>query len=140
MRTISADLNTHKQGRVTTLTRCVKIKRTDGVIICYTLFDSDITIDIGDGDGSQTYTTVFSPMTSAIVSASGLTADNLSITGPLLEDSIDATDLRAGRYDFAEVTIFEVNWADLTQGSMILFFGWWGSTAATLFSRAVAQS
>lgn len=125
-RTISNGLNTHKQGAVTTMTRCAKIKRRDGTIFAYTLLDVDLTIDAGDGDGSSTYASVYGPSISAIVSAVGLQPDNLTITGPLSSSAVDAADLRAGLFDFAEVTIFECNWADLTQGISILFFGYWG--------------
>jgi uncharacterized phage protein (TIGR02218 family) len=125
-RTISAGLNAHKQEPVTTLTRCAKIKRTDGEIFAYTLLDQDVTINISDGDGSITYQSVLGPTISAIVAASGLQPDNLAITGPLSDDAIDSPDIRAGLYDFAEVTVFECNYEDTSQGASILFYGHWG--------------
>lgn len=115
-KTVSSDLATHKGKALTTLARCVKVKRTDGTILGFTTVDKELSIDLSDGDGSITYSpeTALSP--SAISSSADLAPESMSVLGFLDADAITDEDIRAGRYDFAEVVFFEVNYEDLTQG------------------------
>jgi uncharacterized phage protein (TIGR02218 family) len=57
---------------------------------------------------------------SAIHGIADLSVDNLDIESALNSDTLDAADLRAGLWDGAEVEIFLVNWATLSQGKIIL--------------------
>ena len=47
--------------------------------------------------------------------AVGLAVDNLEVTGALSSASLAEDDLAAGLYDDAEVEIFRVNWADVSE-------------------------
>jgi hypothetical protein len=125
-RTIDADYNTHLQGAVTTTTRCLKIKRTDGEIFAFTKLDADLSINLGDGDGAVTYTAGNSGRLSAVEHVAGLSPDNFSIDGVLSDDAISMEDLRAGLFNSAFYTLFECNYEDLTQDPLILQTGWLG--------------
>lgn len=56
----------------------------------------------------------------AIKSGADLSVDNLDVDGFLDDDALKAEDLTAGRFDGAEIDIFLVNWADLSQGRVLL--------------------
>lgn len=122
-RTVPAALETHFQEPVTTRTKCLKIKRTDGQIFAFTQFDQDLTINISDGDGSVTYKSTEPVEVSAFAHVAGLRPDNFSIAGALSSDFIDPADLRAGLFNSASYTIFELNWANLTNGVTVLGTG-----------------
>jgi hypothetical protein len=128
-RTIDSDYQTHLDGHVTTTTRCLKIKRTDGEIFAFTQLDADLDIDLGDGDGEITYKSTEPVEVSAFSHVAGLRPDNFSISGALSEDYIDPADLRAGLFNSASYTLFECNWSDLTQDPLILGAGTLGEVS-----------
>lgn len=68
--------------------------------------------------------TGFTP--TAIASTGTLSVDNLDVEGMLDASAITEADLLAGKYDFAEIEIFMVNYADLSQGTLKLRRGWLG--------------
>ncbi len=123
MRTISSELKTHIEGEVTTLATCWKLTRRDSEVYGFTSHDMDILFD------SVTYkaATGFTP--SSIQSSVALNVDNLDAEGMLSDDGITEADIMAGKYDFAEIEIFQVNYADLTQGSLKLRRGWLGEVS-----------
>lgn len=120
MKTISNSLAAHIVGEVTTLATCWKLTRRDGAILGFTEHDADIVVD------SITYKAAsgFSP--SAIQNTASLSVDNLDIEGMLSESSITEADILAGRYDFAEIEIFMVNYNDISAGKLKLRRGWLG--------------
>ena len=120
MKQISSGLTAHIAGEVTTLATCWKLARRDGVIFGFTDHDSDISYS------GVTYqaSTGFTP--SAIESSSSLSIDNLDVEGMLSAGNITEADIMAGRYDFAEIEIFQLNYQDTTQGSLRLRRGWLG--------------
>jgi uncharacterized phage protein (TIGR02218 family) len=62
----------------------------------------------------------------AIRSTADLAVDNLDFESVFADEGITEEDLRAGRYDFAEVPTFLVNYENLTQGILKLRHGWLG--------------
>lgn len=120
MKIISNALQTHIQSEVTTLATCWKLTRSDASVLGFTDHDSDITFN------SVLYkaSTGFTP--TSIASSDSLSVDNLDVEGMLASGSITEADIIAGKYDFAEIEVFMVNWSDLTQGSMALRRGWLG--------------
>jgi uncharacterized phage protein (TIGR02218 family) len=62
----------------------------------------------------------------AIRSTADLAVDNLDVESVFSDDGITEEDLRTGRYDFAEVRMFLVNYQDLGQGILKLRRGWLG--------------
>lgn len=123
MKPISVALQAHLDGELTTLAYLIKITRTDGVIKGFTTFDRDLTIS------SVTYKAHGALTPSALESTSGLSTDNLEVTGILNSDDITAGDIEAGLYDHARIDVYACNWADLTQGTVQLRRGWLGQVA-----------
>jgi len=58
-----------------------------------------------------------------VVTGNAFNPDTLDIGGDNSSAGITAADLRAGKWDFASFVLFAVNYADLTQGTMILRTG-----------------
>jgi len=120
MKTISSGLAAHLAGEVTTLATCWKLTRTDGSIMGFTDHDQDIVVDAV----SYVAASGFTP--TAIENQARLAVDNLDVEGMLDSGNITEADIMAGKYDFAEVEIFMVNYTDLTQGTLPLRRGWLG--------------
>src|SRR2546421_726909 len=123
MKQISSQLAAHIAGEVTTLATCWNLTRRDSTILGFTDHDQPIIFD------SITYkaATGFTP--SAIQNTGTLSVDNLDVDGMLSSGSIIEADILAGLYDFAEIEIFQVNYADLTQGALKLRRGWLGEVS-----------
>ena len=120
MKSVSPALASHLAGAVLTMTTCWKLKRTDGLVMGFTALDQDLLFDLGDGDGPVTYRAATGFVRSNLQGLVGFAADNVDVTGVLDSAAITAEDIRAGRYDFAEIKIFEVNYRDLSQGALKL--------------------
>ncbi len=117
---ISGAMDAHLAGAVTTLATCWKITRTDGVILGYTDHDGSMTIS-----GVQ-YKAATGFYRTAITTSAASSVDNLDVQGFLDDASIKEVELRNGAFDYAQIEIFAVNWADLTQGIIKLRFGYFG--------------
>jgi uncharacterized phage protein (TIGR02218 family) len=104
MRTIDPDLAAHLAGGVTTLCRCWRLERADGVVLGFTDHDRDISFD----------GVVYEPESgfdaSEDTAATGFAVGGLEALGALTSDRLDGDDLAAGLYDNAEVRVFLVNW------------------------------
>ncbi len=114
MRPITPNLTAHLQGEVTTLATCWKITRTDGVVKTFTDLDSDIVF------ASLTYLSIAGFTPSSVETKDNFSVDNVEVQGMFQSGYITAPDLLAGKYDFAEVEIFIVNYMDISQGRMLL--------------------
>lgn len=123
MKTVSGGLGTHVQQQVTTLATCWKITRKDGNIFAFTDFDKDLTI------GGIVYLSSTGYSRTAIASNSNLSVDNLNVDGMLDSNNITDADVRAAKFDYADVEIFAVNWSDLTQGILKLRKGTFGEVS-----------
>jgi uncharacterized phage protein (TIGR02218 family) len=107
MKSIPAGLASHLAGGVTTLSRCWKLERRDGVVLGFTDFDRDLSFDgvvFQAGSGFNA---------TAIEAQLGLAVSNLDVDGALSSSAITEADLHAGRYDDASVTIWLVNWGNV---------------------------
>lgn len=120
MKNTPAALLNHMAQSVTTVNKCIKIERTDGVVLTFTDADTALTID------AETYTPTGGFSATAHRQASGLSADNLDLRGIVDSEHITAQDLRAGRYRGAKVWVFEVNRADVAAGKHKLDYGYIG--------------
>jgi uncharacterized phage protein (TIGR02218 family) len=120
MKSVSAALDAHLQQEVTTLATCWRIIRTDGAAFFFTDHDRDLEFE---GDR---YVAAAGYSRSAIASDASFGVDNLDVEGVFDNDAITDGDLKAGLFDHAEVRIFLVNWADLSQGALRLRRGWFG--------------
>jgi uncharacterized phage protein (TIGR02218 family) len=119
-KTISAALAQHLAGEVTTLATCWKITRRDGAVLGFTDHVRDLEVDGVTHRAASGYTRT------AIRGTADLAVDNLDVESVFSDDGITEEDLRAGRYDFAEVRMFLVNYEDLGQGILKLRRGWLG--------------
>lgn len=109
-------LDAHLATGVTTVSRAWVVSRADGVTLGFTDHDRDLTVDgvicrAASGMGAR-----------AVQASTGLSVDNSEVVGALSHDAISAEDIRAGRWDEAEVVAYLVNWAD-TSDFDILFRG-----------------
>lgn len=120
MRTISVQLQNHLNGEITTLATCWKLTRTDGVTMGFTDHDADLPV------GSVTYRAQSGFTPSAVMASSGLNVDNLEVQGMLDSQSITKEDVIAGRYDYAEVEVFQVNYQEPEAGRIMVRRGWLG--------------
>jgi uncharacterized phage protein (TIGR02218 family) len=113
----STTLKAHLAAEVTTLALCWKVVRKDGVTSGFTSFSRDLVVD------GITYkaSTGFTP--TAIETSAGLAVDQLEVEAILNDTSITEADLQAGKYDYAAIEVFLVNYQDLTQGKLVLRVG-----------------
>jgi uncharacterized phage protein (TIGR02218 family) len=121
MKTISEALQRHLQNEVTTLATCWKLTRRDGTMMGFADSDADITF------AGMTYHASAALQASAITTSIGLTADNFDLEGVLSDDAITEADILAGRYDYAEINCFMVNYNDTSMGALPLTTGWFGA-------------
>ena len=120
MRTLSSALQAHLAGEVTTLAMCWKITRTDSTVMGFTNHDQNIIFS------GVTYiaATAFVPSTNKC--NSNMAVDNLEVDGILSSGAITESDILAGRYDYAAIEVFLVNYNDLTQGKLSVRNGFLG--------------
>ncbi len=123
MKDISTDLNNHLSGGVTSLASCWQITRTDGISLYFTDHDQDLKIE------DQTYLASEGYDRSALKNTSGLDTDEMDLLGNLNSDQLSEEDLRVGKFDFAEILFFLVNWQDRAQGILPLRKGWIGEVS-----------
>ncbi|PVH29610.1 DUF2163 domain-containing protein [Pararhodobacter oceanensis] len=92
----------------TTRARVWALERRDGQVMGFTDHDRDLAFDglvFRAGTGMSA---------SAIVQATGLAVDNTEAVGALSDAGLREADILAGRYDDAALTIWEVDWRDVT--------------------------
>lgn len=109
MKTLSTALQAHLDSGTTTLCWCWRLVRRDGVVLGFTDHDKALAFD------GTTYEASAGLTASDIKDGVGLSVDNLEVTGALSSETLTEDDLAAGRYDDAQIEIFRVNWADVTQ-------------------------
>lgn len=120
-RAISTNLKNHKAQRVTTLCKCWRILRADGVNEAWTEHDRTLSINTGVGEGALSYLPIPSGIPSNYRQGADLSPANMDIEMAYGGDAEDQ--VRSGLYDWAQIWTFEVNWADLTQGILKLAYG-----------------
>ncbi len=112
----AADLNDHLQSGLTHVCQCWAVTRTDGVVLGFTDHDMALTFDgiSFEADSGMT--------AKALSNTTGLSVDNTEAVGLLSAERITETDIAAGRYDNAEVVIWQVQW-DNVDARQIRFRG-----------------
>ena len=113
MRPLPSALQAHLDARVTTLCRCYRIERHDGVVLGFTDHDRTLAFD----------GTVFEPTdgldATEDVLGTGFAIGGLEVTGALTSERLDPDDLSAGLFDHAEVTVYLVNWSTPTERHLL---------------------
>lgn len=110
MKTLTSPMQAHLQQQVLALANCWKVTRTDGTVLGFTDHDQPIPFD--DGEGEIIYEAATGMTASSLSSSSELRVDTQDVVGLLDSTRITDNDLRAGRYDNAEVRYFKVNFKD----------------------------
>ncbi len=123
MKAQSAALAAHRATGSTTLAYMWLVTRLDGQVFAFTSLDVDLVYD------GRTYKSATGFTPSAIASGSDLSVTNLEIIGPIAAATVNEDDVTAGRWDGAAVEVFEVNYADLSMGRMLLSSGTLGNVS-----------
>jgi len=131
MRTIGAALGAHIAGRDTTLTTLLRLTRQDGATFGFTSHDEDLTVD------GVLHVSSFGFDPSAQEWGDDLSPSNLELTALLDGDVLKRTDIEAGLWDYAVITIYLCNYADTSQGSLPMMTG---RTGQVEFRRGVAKT
>ena len=90
----------------TTRARAWALRRSDGMVMGFTDHDRDLAFDglvFRAGTGMTA---------AAVVQGTGLAVDNTEAAGALSDAGLTERDILAGRYDGADLTIWEVDWLD----------------------------
>jgi uncharacterized phage protein (TIGR02218 family) len=119
MRDLPHELETHLQTGATSMCRCWKVTRKDGEVLGFSDHDQDITFEGVVFDANSGWDA------KALQTATGLGVDNTEASGAISSDGISIEDLSSGKYDGAEIHIWMVNWADVSQRYLI-FAGFMG--------------
>jgi uncharacterized phage protein (TIGR02218 family) len=106
MRTIPTSLQAKLDSGVTTLCRCWRVTRRDGVVLGFTDHDEDVVID-GVTCRASTGLTA-----SEATQQLGLATTGVEISGALAAESLSEDDLAAGRYDAADIEMWLADWSD----------------------------
>ncbi|HXF90181.1 MAG TPA: DUF2163 domain-containing protein [Xanthobacteraceae bacterium] len=106
MRTIPPALQAKLDSGVTTLCRCWRVARRDGVVLGFTDHDEDVPL------GALLCRAGTGLTASEITGRLGLAVDGAEISGALTSDSFTEADLAAGRYDAAEIETYLVDWSE----------------------------
>lgn len=119
-------MQTHLSQTVTTLASCWRIQRRDGQNFYFTTHDRDISF------GGNTYIHSAGYNTTAIDNNSAMSVDNMDVEGVIDSNEITDADLRNGRFNYAEIWVFFVNWQDPdTDGAIKIRRGWLGEVKIT---------
>ena len=109
MKTLPAGMQAHLDSGTTTLATCWKITRRDGVVMGFTDHDRTLVFDGVSFDPLSGFTA------SEMQSDLGLNVDSMDVFGALTSARITEADLMAGAYDNAAVSVYRVNWTDVSQ-------------------------
>lgn len=113
MKQIPVALQAHLDTGATTLALCWKLARKDGVVLGFTEHDLDLTFEGVTFKADSGFTR------SQMKQGLGLAADDHDVAGALRSASITEEDIARGKYDAAEVSVWTVNWADVSQRVLI---------------------
>ena len=106
-------LHDHLQTGATHLCQCWAVTRRDGRVLGFTDHDNALRFD------GITFAATSGLSARALASTSGLSVNNTEAMGVLSSDAITEADIAAGRYDGAEVHIWQVRWDDVAQRKLI---------------------
>ncbi len=105
MRAIPAGLAASLAGGVTTLARCWRLTRRDGVVIGLTEHDEDLTVD------GTSFRAASGVAGSEDASSLGFAVGGGEMSAALSSELIDEADLDAGRYDGAAIELILADWS-----------------------------
>jgi uncharacterized phage protein (TIGR02218 family) len=106
MRTIPPALQAKLDSGATTLCRCWRLTRRDGVVQGFTDHDRDIDLD------GLTCRAATGLAASETTQSQGLAVTASEVYGALNDETLNEDDLAAGLYDAAEVEVWLVDWSE----------------------------
>jgi uncharacterized phage protein (TIGR02218 family) len=119
-KSLTSELLNHYYQPQTTIARCLRIERRDGVMIALTDHDADLMIDEICYQSAVGYTpTAVSMQDRGVV-------NTIDVEGILSVAGVSREDIAAGLFDHAQIFIFEVNYEAISQGILPLMSGFWG--------------
>ena len=104
MRAIDPELQARLDGGATHLCRCWLVRRKDGTAFGFTDHDEDVAFE------GNVFRASSGMDSSALQSATGLSVDNGQAVGALSAAAVTEEDVRAGKYDRAEIWHWLVDW------------------------------
>lgn len=117
MKSRSVALAAHQALGTTTLARCWRFERRDGYVVTVTTCARDLLIN------GEIYRSKEGVNPTAIAQEASAAVANSEVNGTMAAESVDEADLFAGLWDGAFVSVFEVNYRDLSMGTMQLQSG-----------------
>lgn len=122
MKTLRAPYQTALESGVTTLTYCLRIERTDGVIYRFTSHDRELemsngTVYVPDQGGADV---------TAVTAGSDGRAATFDLDGALTPNGIRREEIAAGLFDHAQLYLFRTLWDDAVEDDEPLGKGFWG--------------
>ena len=109
---------------LTTLAFCWRVERRDGICLGFTSHDRDLVV------GGLAYRAAPGMLPSAVSVSDDFDSSTLDVSGALTSDLIGQSDLEAGRWDRASVSLFLVDWEDPDGERLHLVRGELGDVAA----------
>lgn len=131
VKAVPALMATHLAQRVTSLASAWVITRTDGKQFRFTNGSRDADLDIGDGNGPQTYLASEGFSRSNLANDSELNVGNMEVLGIFDNAALDETELRRGLFDFADVRIMVYNQRSPTDGIVKMLRGQLGEATVS---------
>lgn len=127
------------QNEVTMAAWCWKLTLTDGSTMGFTNHDVDLVI------GGITYEAASGFTPTAVETSRDMAVDNLDIQGAIDSTRITKSDLLSGKYDGAQILIFQCDWSNLSSTAFYVRKGTLGQvsagkTAFTAEIRGLMQS
>lgn len=104
MRRIDPDFQARLDSKATRMCRCWRVARKDGFVFGFTDHDRDLTF------AGVTFRASSGMDASALQTAAGLSVDNAQAVGALSDAAVTENDIRAGKFDQAEVHQWLVDW------------------------------
>lgn len=132
MKNIPIALQAHLQQDATSWCLLLRIECQGawaGTVLGFTTLDAPLQYD--DGAGVVTYHADNGFAPERLQANSEMDVDNTNLTGWVSDTGITEEQILAGIFDYAEVTIYRVNYLDLQQGHEIVAFGTCGETHFT---------
>lgn len=132
MKNIPAPLQAHLDQDATTTCFLLLIECVGsfaGTVIGSTTLDENLVYDAGGGSaglGPITYGAANSFSVDRLETTGDLSVDNTELHGWVADSGITEAQIRAGIFDFARISIFRVNYMDLTQGHEFWGGGFFG--------------
>ena len=121
-RAISIELQDHFDQKYQTTAHLLRIDPVRPGYSSYGVTDIDRDITYDDGTSELTYSAAIGFESTEFSFNPTLSADNADMTSllPVFDIPVSEDVLRSGAYDFAEFTLYKINYEDPTQGHVIV--------------------